>query len=248
MNQTLIRILEELTFNAWPARHQLLDDGWVLRLTDGYTKRANSINPLYDSQQPVETKIERCVQLYHNYHLPPVFRLTPLAQPTDLDARLADLGLTRQSPTSVQWLDLASLTPQTPAAFGCEANLSTEWLDHFSDLSGKLTQRAAHRTILSNILPPRCFATVSHRGQVVACGLGVFERATVGLFDLVTEAQARRQGFAQALLSGILQWGIERGATQAYLQVEMSNHPALNLYRKLGFSEVYHYWYRVGER
>lgn len=244
-NQTLIRTLEELTFNAWPAKHQLLDDGWLLRFADGYTKRANSINPLYDSRQPVEAKIERCLKIYRDYHLPPVFRLTPLAQPTDLDVRLADLGFTQQSPTSVRVLDLAFRTPSTSPTFGCQAGLSSEWLDHFSDLSVKLPQRTAHQTILSNILPSRCFATVNHQGQVVACGLGVFERNTIGLFDLITAEQARRQGFAQALISGILGWGIKQGATQAYLQVEMSNHPALNLYQKFGFDEVYQYWYRV---
>jgi GNAT superfamily N-acetyltransferase len=80
----------------------------------------------------------------------------------------------------------------------------------------------------------------------VAYGLAVAERGMVGLFDLVTVPDKRRQGYGRRLMSALLQWGKTQGATTAYLQVTTVNHPAIALYEALGFREAYRYHYRVG--
>ena len=35
----IIRQMEERSMNAWPSLQTILDDGWVIRLANGYTKR-----------------------------------------------------------------------------------------------------------------------------------------------------------------------------------------------------------------
>jgi hypothetical protein len=52
--------MEELSLNAWPAHQTLLYDGWVIRFANGYTKRANSVNPLYLSTIDLDEKIAFC--------------------------------------------------------------------------------------------------------------------------------------------------------------------------------------------
>ena len=61
-----IRLIEELAFNAWPSLQTLLLDGWVVRFANGYTRRANSVNPLYPSEQAADAKIQACEQFYRD--------------------------------------------------------------------------------------------------------------------------------------------------------------------------------------
>ena len=83
------RRVEESGLNSWPALQQVLLDGWLLRFSGGYTKRANSVNALYDSHMDAEEKIRMCEVRYRERGLPAVFRITPFAVPSDLDRVLA---------------------------------------------------------------------------------------------------------------------------------------------------------------
>ena len=44
----MIRYLEELALNAWTSIQTVVYDGWLIRFSNGYTKRANSVNPIYE--------------------------------------------------------------------------------------------------------------------------------------------------------------------------------------------------------
>jgi ribosomal protein S18 acetylase RimI-like enzyme len=242
----MIRLLEEQMLNAWPSLQQHIFDGWVLRFAHGYTRRANSVNFLYDGEQEVHQKIQHCVDTYRRNNLPPVFRITPLAHPANIDTLLADLGFSRQSPTSVQSLDLETLTAQEVAGFEFSPEFSPNWLNKFERLQG-VEHNTTHQAILQNIVSATCYATLSSDDQIVACGLAILEGQTVGLYDIITAADQRRKGFGHAMILNILHWAKQCGATHAFLSVEKANDPALKLYAKLGFTEIYQYWYRVLE-
>ena len=88
----MIRTIEELSMNAWPALQTLHYDGWVLRLAAGYTRRANSVYPLYPSRIDLDEKIKSCKFLYRARNLPAVFKLTETSMPEALDASLDEHG------------------------------------------------------------------------------------------------------------------------------------------------------------
>jgi GNAT superfamily N-acetyltransferase len=79
---------------------------------------------------------------------------------------------------------------------------------------------------------------------VLACGQFAREGELVGLYDVFTHEQARGQGLAGVLCERMLSISGRQGAKVAYLQVESANHPALAVYRRLGFAAGYGYHYR----
>jgi ribosomal protein S18 acetylase RimI-like enzyme len=242
---THIRFLEELSLNALPALRTSLYDGWVLRFSDGYTRRANSISPLYDSRLDLATKITAAERFYAAYRQPTVFKLTPLPEAQRLDTLLAREGYRRDQGASVQTLALDGLEPPGEANVEFLEQVDEGWLETFFRLyPSQPSYRPVLRQMLAAIVHPVCCATLRLNGQAVALGLGVIERGWIGLFNIVTDAAFRNQGWGSQLVLNLLDWGKRRGATNAYLQVHPANAPALRLYDKLGFSEVYQYWYR----
>jgi ribosomal protein S18 acetylase RimI-like enzyme len=75
--------------------------------------------------------------------------------------------------------------------------------------------------------------------------MGVMDGDYLGIYNLVTAEDCRRRGIGTELLLHLLDWGIDNAATTAYLQVMLNNEPALKMYERLGFRELYQYWYRV---
>ena len=86
---------------------------------------------------------------------------------------------------------------------------------------------------------------IRRSGEPVACALGVLEAGFFGLFDVVTALVHRNKGYATTMLSSMLGWACARGAVHAYLGVVEANASARKLYGKLGYQEVYKYWYRI---
>ncbi len=240
----LIQRIEEAALNAWPARQQLLLDGWILRFAEGYTKRANSITPLYPAAQAVEQKIKLCEHLYLAQGLPPIFRITSQADSTELDQRLQRRGYTTLDRTWVLGLDLADWRASASQALQ-EVSLE-DWLGCFHSFqAGSAENGPGHRAILQRILIPHLLAATFLDGEPVCCGLGALDGEYFGIFDLITSPNQRGKGFATRLIQDMLTWGVHSGARYAYLQVVETNIPARRLYQRMGFQEVYLYWYRL---
>ena len=58
------------------------------------------------------------------------------------------------------------------------------------------------------------------------------------LFNICIATDIQGKGYGKALLQHFLQEGRSRGATEAFLEVRSSNHSAIALYEKCGFSKT----------
>lgn len=238
------RRIEEAGLNSWPALQQILFDGWLLRFAQGYTKRANSVTPIYPSLLPAEEKITRCEYLYKENQLPTIFRLLSFsAESQHLDQLLAQRGYSILDRTLVWSLKLPSESAPTDPAL---RSLSlVDWHPFYAQWNGRLSElQHVHRELLQKIASPVLYASLWQQGTCVACGLGVLEHEVLGLFDIVTDPEQRRKGYGTQLVTSMLNWGKQHGAQYSYLQVLGTNIAAQQIYAKLGFQENYQYWYR----
>jgi N-acetylglutamate synthase len=239
-----IRLLEELSFNALPSLETEVYDGWLLRFANGLTQRANSVQTLHPGERALAKKIDYCEDAYGSRSLIPLFKLTDVSQPKELDAELAARGYTIRTPVSVQTAPIRSKAIPQPS-IRIEAEASAEWMDCFSRIGGLAPEkRPTFEAILSRIAPKKAFAGQVVDGQIAALGLAVLEDGWVGLFDIVTAEGYRRLGHATAIIEGLLAWANENDAKHTYLQVTKTNRAALALYERLEFREAYTYWYR----
>ena len=241
-----IRLIEEISMTALPSLQTVYDDGWVLRFADGYTRRANAVNPLYASTQPIDEKIARCEALYHSRGLNAVFKLTSAALPENLDSLLAEQGYTEEPHTSIQLMNLDALDTTDIQPLTLASKLTEEWLSAYCHLNGVAPGRIPLiAQMLSQIVPEAAYASILQNGEIAAVGMGVADRGYIGLFDIVTDARFRQRGLGGQIVTNLLAWGKSCGAQNAYLQVVAANAPARRLYAKIGFQEIYQYWYRV---
>jgi N-acetylglutamate synthase len=240
-----VRLVEELTLNAWPSLQTVLYDGWLMRFADGYTRRANSVNPLYPSSLPLAEKAARCEEMYARRGLNTVYKLTSAAQPSELDPFLERCGYRREAESSVQLADISALRAPVDSAVSIADALPAGWLETLCGYGSSSSHIGTMRAMLSATAPTTGFAALTADGETAALGLAVVEGPYVGLFDIVTSPAFRRRGFAARLVTQLLRWGAERGAHTAHLAVMCDNAPALPLYAAAGFREAYRYWYRV---
>lgn len=266
----LTQRVEEASLNAWPALHQILLDGWVLRFARGFTKRSNSIVPLYatswtesaytnpdDTRRLLAEKIRYCENLYAREQLQTVFRITSFdnisqsvklnaqfdAAKAILDELLAQRGYQREETSLV----LSKALDKKPARNSIKLLPLDQWLLTYSQLTGlPEPAKSLHGLILKSISGDCGFAVLEEDGQAVACGMAVIEQELAGLFDIFTHPGARGAGHGTTMVNGLCDWAANAQAKRVYLQVVEHNEPALDLYKRLGMREIYRYWYRVG--
>ena len=240
-----VRRLEELTLNAWPGLKRVVRDGWVASLARGFTGRANSVVPLDEGAQDPEDKVHFFESVYAAHGLPATFKLTTPCRPAGLDTLLAARGYREIRRASVQVCDVLQDGVDGDAIQG-RSEPWTAWMDLVVATRALPPGDASTLlAILAAIALPCRFVVSLDANGVAACGLGVLEDEWVGLYDITTREDARRQGHAARVVRSIMSWARDNGASAAYLQVMIDNAPAQALYAKLGFREVYQYAYRT---
>ena len=233
--------LEKLSDLTWPAE-KIVDDGkWRLRISDGFTMRANSTLPLGAGpigEPPIdlESAVEEVINIYRENKLTPTFTIAlPIYE--ELDQYLDKTGWSMKFAANFMIRDIGESEFTDSKDFTCEVlNFPSKlWLEIQSDQP------------LENLMNryPARYGAVKIGEQIVAVG----RIATSGTWSIVTrlfvEPSFRGKGVAKFLMNNLLAAASSDGATKVGLQVDDDNASALALYESMGFRTHHKFVYRT---
>jgi GNAT superfamily N-acetyltransferase len=234
--------VEETCLNAWPALREVLLDGWVLRFSEGLTRRSNSANPL----RPVShTDLRTCEVLYRRLGLPTIFRVLSLIDPV-VDERLAEAGYTGEGESCVLYAAIDDIAAARDPDVKLLHKPTPEWFDAMAALQNHSREQAAtYRRIVGQLAIPAAFAVLSDEGGTAALAYGALHNGLLCYESVITDNRRRRHGSGRRIVNALTAWARDEGAVGACLEVEAHNAPARALYDAIGLKrELYRYHYR----
>jgi len=245
MKTEKISEIESCAADSIPVKHLEIYDGWRLRFNDGVTRRANSVLAERHGSIGLEQKLAYIEKFYRNYNSPARFQLSKASKPSALAEVLLQRGYSKTVGAKVQVASLAALTNQKQKhKIVILKHASPEWLKVYEEVEKPDKATSKIRQEMFSLIPQqRGFALAFIGEKAVAIGLTVLIRNQLGLFNMATIPQMRRQGLARSIVYRLADWAIEREAKNIYLQVTGGNIGAQKAYEKMGFVTAYEYEY-----
>ena len=237
--------IEELSMNAWPSIKTVLYDGWIIRLSNGYSNRANSINPIYPSGIKLEEKINYCDKLFARHGLLTTYKIIGCEEHKTIDEKLEGLHYRKINETSIQTCEISAELKNNYEGMMISDDFDEPWISSVIDFN-RIEEKhiPTFRNILGNIAGEKIVVRRETNGESSGCGYGVIGNGYVGIFDIVVKEALRGRGYGRQIVETLLSEAGKRGVKKSYLQVMINNPVALHLYEKLGYREIYRYWYR----
>lgn len=248
-NKGLIRFYQELSTNAWPAKYYYLLNGWVARISEGVTKRANSVMPLTYYGDKLLKDIQVAEAIYTKNNLLIIFQLPDYFEPKNLLETLIENEYKIIDETLVMTAkinDILDIPINQDYSYQNTPEAKNEWFNSMS-VSGRGTQERikGQKAIISRILQPKSFFSTKQDKKIVGIGMAVLEQGNLGIFDMLINPDYRRQGIAGSLIAKMVEWGKENSVHSTYLCVQGDNRPAIALYKKVGLKECFRYRYLI---
>lgn len=245
----LLRELEEMVVDAWPAPETEELDGWLLRSSGGPSRRGNSVATLADGNElALDQRIARSEAWYRERGKPPIFQVGPSASPKELEQTLDAARYVKHGETA-----LATATPDAVLAatrrgapVRLDAKPSEAWFAIAVGASRFAGTDDVFRGFLQRLGSRARFATAyDGQGAPAAACMSIASEDRLGIYAMMTLPDARGKGLASSLLHALAEGAQREQARELYVLVELQNTIARGLYARRGFQDVYQYHYRV---
>ena len=235
LSQRIIE-LEKLSDLTWPAQEIVEYGKWRLRISDGFSMRANSVLPIGEPPIDLASAVDEITNIYRENKLKPTFSI-PLPIFDELDRYLEQNGWNIKIDANFLVRDIGAIEASSDPQFSIEIldYPSREWLEINSDQPLEKIMRRY----------PARYGAIKIGEQVIAVG----RIATLGGWSIVTRLfvnpSFRGKGVAKILMNNLLSAAVSDGATKVSLQVDNENGAALALYQSMGFTVHHKFVYRI---
>lgn len=245
-------------------------DGWQLGLSGGFTRRGNSVAAI-DAPADPAAALDRVESIYATRGQRAVVRVCGQSAPAGLDGMLESRGYAAVAPTAVmaarlgapgtEWDAAGDADPARAAATRADpvgaapvrvasrTEPDVPWLRGWLDVKASSEVDLDLAAQLLAGVPARYLAAVgdgsgASPGRVLGVIRVALAHGWAALSCLTVRPEARRRGLGAMLTRSALQRADQAGADRAFLQVEVTNVAAVELYAGLGFEVVDRYHYR----
>ena len=246
-----VLLFQELTHRAWLARDTVVHKGWLVRVSEGVTKRANSVMPISYHGVDLEKDISIVYKLYKDNNLPLIFQIPDYFEPLNLIEYLRNSEFLMTDETIVMSIEIEqdNISPNEDRFdVVIEHDVDVKWyqaLKRLTDIDSSKLE--GFKKIISRTSNEKITCSVMKDNLPIGIVLGVIEGPYIGIFDLVVHSDYRRQGIGEFIMQMMLSYAQKNKLQTMYLQVEANNLSAIKLYKKLNFQERYRYRYLVKE-
>ena len=240
LSQRIIE-LEKLSDLTWPAEQVIEYGRWRLRISDGFSMRANSVLPIGTApigEPPVDlaAAVDEVISIYRENKLRPTFSL-PLPIFDELDSYLEQSGWNIKVDANFLIRDIGTIELSSHPQFSFEISDSPSklWLETNSDQPLEKIMRRY----------PARYGAIKSDGKYIAVGRIATSESWSIVTRLFVSPSFRGKGVARFLMDNLLVAAKSDGATKVALQVDNENGAALALYQSMGFRTHHKFAYRV---
>jgi GNAT superfamily N-acetyltransferase len=246
--------LELVMAQHWQATEQDWLGGWLLRASNGFTNRANSVLAIGEPGMPMDVAVLEVTDWYTDRGLRPVAASPePRLDEDDTEQLLAAAGAFEVAGwRPIEGAGAVVMTGPTGELRGAGRGLPAPLVLHLQDSPDAAWMQQyhyrgqavpEHGVRLLTSAPEQVFVSILDGDRVVGVARGSLAERWAGLTAMDVDPEYRRRGLAGALIAAIAEWGWQRGARSLQLQVGETNEVALKLYEASGFTAHHNYAY-----
>jgi len=121
--------------------------------------------------------------------------------------------------------------------------MDTRWHHVLSLLNKNERNGFLYMESLKLVIPEQIFLVASIHERIIGFARAVMEQQDVGIYDVVVDSTMRNKGIGTNLVQRLMQESLKKGCKSAYLQVLSENGNAIRVYEKLGFKNIFGYYF-----